>query len=96
MAMNRTTEQHDRAAMNDQQIRQVLRAHGRLSRDAHTMGSADDLYEAGMTSHASVNVMLGIEDAFDLEFPDEMLRRATFQSIKAINAAVESLLQKSA
>jgi acyl carrier protein len=60
------------------------------------MASSDDLYEAGMTSHASVNVMLGIEDAFDLEFPDEMLRRTTFQSIDAISAAVESLLQQSA
>ncbi len=82
--------------MNDQKIRQVLSAHGKLSGDAHTMASTDDLYEAGMTSHASVNVMLGIEDAFDLEFPDEMLRRTTFQSIDAISAAVESLLQQSA
>ena len=34
-----------------------------------------DLYEAGMTSHASVNVMLALEDAFDVEFPDRMLKR---------------------
>ena len=28
-----------------------------------------------MTSHATVNLMLALEDEFDLEFPDELLRR---------------------
>jgi acyl carrier protein len=50
-----------------------------------------DLYQAGMTSHASVNLMLGLEDAFDVEFPDEMLRRSVFESISAISAAVATL-----
>jgi acyl carrier protein len=44
-----------------------------------------------MTSHASVNVMLALEDAFDVEFPDEMLRRSVFESISAIGAAVATL-----
>ena len=35
-----------------------------------------DLYAAGMTSHASVNVMLALEDAFDIEFPDELLTKS--------------------
>jgi len=54
---------------------------------------ADDasLYEAGMTSHASVNVMLALEDTFDVEFPDEMLKRSVFESVAAISTALAQI-----
>jgi acyl carrier protein len=47
-----------------------------------------DLYECGLTSHACVNVMLGLEDEFDFEFPDRLLRMSTFQSVKNIGEAL--------
>jgi len=72
-------------------IRNVLRDHGRLSADAEQLTDDTDLYQAGMTSHASVNVMLALEGAFDIEFPDAMLRRSVFGSVGAIRAAVEQL-----
>ena len=50
-------------------IRDVLEAHGRLLVSLSNLSDDDDLFENGMTSHASVNVMLAIEDAFDVEFP---------------------------
>jgi acyl carrier protein len=59
--------------------------------DVDSLSNDADLYQAGMTSHASVNLMLGLEDAFDVEFPDEMLRRSVFESISAISAAVATL-----
>lgn len=77
--------------MTEQTVRQVLAEHGRMSTDANTIGLDDDLYAAGMTSHASVNVMLGLEDELDVEFPDEMLNRETFGTIGRIVAAVESM-----
>lgn len=80
--------------MNEDTIRQVLIEHARLGTDAASVGAQADLYAAGMTSHASVNVMLGLEDAFDIEFPDEMLRRGTFESISSIQAAVGSLAEQ--
>ena len=72
-------------------IRQVIEEHGRLPGDVHAVADADDLYQAGMTSHASVNLMLGLEDAFDVEFPDSMLRRSVFESIDSIAAALAQL-----
>ena len=72
-------------------IRSVLEAHGRLSTSVSTLKDDEDLYESGLTSHASVNVMLGLEDAFDMEFPDSLLRRGTFESVTAIREALESL-----
>lgn len=41
-----------------------------------------------MTSHSSVNVMLALEDAFDVEFPDHMLTRGVFGSMAAIQSAL--------
>ena len=72
-------------------IRDVLTEHGRLAKDVATLGDDGDLYQAGMTSHASVNVMLALEGAFDVEFPDAMLRRSVFESIASIRAAIEEL-----
>ena len=74
-------------------IRTILKDHGRLSADATTLPEEADLYQAGMTSHASVNVMLALEGKFDIEFPDRMLKRGVFGSIASIRAAVEELTQ---
>jgi len=76
--------------MNDE-IRKVIQEHGRLPVDVGTLSEYADLYQAGMTSHASVNVMLALEDSFDVEFPDRMLTRNAFASIAAISAALSEL-----
>jgi acyl carrier protein len=72
-------------------IREVLAEHAKLPVDVSTLSDSEDLYQAGLTSHASVNVMLAIEDSFDIEFPDELLRKSTFESIAAIRGALEGL-----
>ena len=74
-----------------QQIRTVLRDHGRLSRPLEGVADDADLYQSGMTSHASVNVMLALEGAFDIEFPDHMLKRSVFTSIASIREALTEL-----
>jgi acyl carrier protein len=83
--------------MVDQQraerIREILRKHGRLMTDAGSLRVDQDLYEAGLTSLASVNIMLALEEAFDVEFPDQMLTRNVFDSIGSIEAAVGSLVK---
>ncbi len=70
------------------QIRQVIKEHGQLSVDVDTLADDADLYQAGMTSHASVNVMIALEDAFDVEFLDSMLKRSVFESVASIAAAL--------
>lgn len=72
-------------------IRSLIRDHARLGIDVAKLEDGADLYAAGMTSHASVNVMLAVENAFDLEFPDRLLKRSTFRSIDDIRAAVVEL-----
>ncbi|MCU1463958.1 MAG: acyl carrier protein [Acidimicrobiales bacterium] len=75
----------------DDQIRHVLAEHARLAVDVGDVGDDADLYQAGMTSHASVNVMLALEDAFDIEFPEHMLRKRTFESVANIRTALQEL-----
>jgi acyl carrier protein len=72
-------------------VRQIIREHGRLAVDVDALGDDADLYEAGMTSHASVNLMLALEGAFDIEFPDAMLRRNVFESVSSISDALRTL-----
>ncbi|MBL0419347.1 acyl carrier protein [Ramlibacter sp. AW1] len=75
----------------DSTIRRVLREHGRLSTDPGQLAADADLYQAGMTSHASVNVMLALEGEFDVEFPDHLLKRHVFGSIASIERALGEL-----
>jgi acyl carrier protein len=74
----------------------VLRDHGRLPVDVDSLDDHTDLFLAGMTSHASVNVMLALEDAFDIEFPDEMLKRSVFETVADIAAAIGALQTQAA
>ncbi len=69
-------------------IRKILSDSGNLAVDAGTVSAGDDLYEHGLTSHACVNVMLALEDEYDFEFPDYLLRMSTFQSVHSIIAAL--------
>ena len=70
------------------EIRGILSEHARLPVDMGDLDNEADLYQAGMTSHASVSVMLALEDAFDIEFPESMLRKSTFESVHAIRSAL--------
>jgi acyl carrier protein len=72
-------------------IRTILKDHARLAVDVTTLTDDADLYQAGLTSHASVNLMLALEGAFDIEFPDRMLRKRVFESVASIRAAIQEL-----
>jgi acyl carrier protein len=76
----------------EQTVRDVLSEQGGLIVGADALDVETDLFGVGMTSHASVNVMLGLEDAFDVEFPDRLLKKSTFRSIASIIEALESLI----
>lgn len=73
------------------QIRAAVADNARLPVAIESLGDDDDLFAAGMTSHASVAVMLALEDAFDVEFPDAMLTRAVFTSVSSMAQALEQL-----
>ena len=77
-------------------IRRVLRDHARLPVDVDQVQDDADLFQAGMSSHASVNVMLALEDTFDVEFPDRMLKRSVFESVSGIASAIGEIRAEAA
>jgi acyl carrier protein len=76
------------------EIREVLKTHAHLRVDADSISPDGDLFAAGMSSHASISVMLALEERFDIEFPDHMLKRAIFESISSIEAAVATIREQ--
>lgn len=75
----------------EETIRKILAEYAKMPVDVTTIGIDADLYALGLTSHASVNVMLGLEDALGVEFPDTALRRDTFRSIGSIADTLRGL-----
>ena len=75
-------------------IRELLAKFGGLPVAVAELADDADLYAVGLSSFASVQLMLGIEEAFDLEFPDSLLNRKSFASIAAIEQTL-SQIQKS-
>ena len=77
--------------MHSEAIRDIVAAHARLRADVSTLDDDSDLYEAGLTSLSTVNLMLALEERFDVEFTDRMLKRRTFQSIRSLSEAIGEL-----
>lgn len=73
-------------------IREILSKFGQLPVAVDTIADDADLYATGLSSFASVQLMLGLEDGFDIEFPDSMLNRKSFASISAIETTVKAIL----
>lgn len=74
-------------------IRNLLTKLGGLPVAVNSLADDADLYAAGLSSFASVQLMLGIEEAFDIEFPDNLLNRKSFASIAAIEKTVATILE---
>ncbi|MDR6820588.1 acyl carrier protein [Neorhizobium sp. 2083] len=74
-------------------IRELLTRVGGLPVAVTELADGADLYAAGLSSFASVQLMLGLEEAFDIEFPDNLLNRKSFASIAAIEQTVSHILK---
>lgn len=78
--------------MATQAVREIIEKHARLSSKVETLADDADLYGAGLNSLSTVNLMLALEDHFDVEFTEKMLGRKTFSSIRSLTMAIDELL----
>jgi acyl carrier protein len=74
-----------------EQIRAIVAQHAQLSSKVENLADDGDLYAAGMSSLSTVNLMLALEDHFDVEFRDSMLGRKTFGTLRSLSEAIEEL-----
>lgn len=72
----------------DLALRMLLGQVGRLRADPASLAADADLHAAGLSSLATVDLMLAIEEHFGIAFPDRLLNRRTFSSIASLAAAV--------
>nr|WP_249220756.1 acyl carrier protein [Burkholderia cenocepacia] len=82
----RTPEQHVK-----NEIRTILKHVAHLEAAIDSIGDGDDLYEAGLSSLDTIQLMLAIEKQFNIEIPDEMLNRNLFRSIDALADTITTL-----
>ncbi|KAB0650221.1 acyl carrier protein [Burkholderia sp. Bp9012] len=81
-----TPEQHVK-----NEIRTILKHVAHLEAAIDSIGDGDDLYEAGLSSLDTIQLMLAIEKQFNIEIPDEMLNRNLFRSIDALADTIATL-----
>jgi acyl carrier protein len=74
-------------------VRAILHEHSGLGDAVVGAGVHESLWQLGMTSLASVDVMAALESAFGFEFPDSWLRHATFGTIVNIMGCVRALTE---
>lgn len=77
-------------------VRRIIDTQGRLPVAARSLSPSSDLYEAGLTPFAAIRIMLALEEALGVEFPEHMLRRQNFASINSIVACLRQLERKAA
>ncbi len=77
--------------MDKETLRQLVANHAKLKVDVAELSDNSSLFEAGLTSLNTVNLMLAIEDHFDLEFDEDSLTRDTFKSVDSLMKVVQVL-----
>ncbi|EED97381.1 acyl carrier protein [Burkholderia multivorans] len=73
------------------EIRAILKQVAHLEAAVDSIGDADDLYEAGLSSLDTIQLMLALERQFNVEIPDELLNRNLFRSIDALAETIGAL-----
>jgi acyl carrier protein len=56
------------------------------------VGPEEDLREAGLSSLDMVNVMLAVEDAFDISLPEDEMTPENFRTAKSIETLVARVI----
>lgn len=72
-------------------VRKIVQTLEDFASSSTPIGDTTSLYDAGLSSYGTVNLMLAIETEFNIQFPDTLLTRKTFETITSVAGVVESL-----
>ena len=76
------------------ELRSIISETGCLDVPVSTLSDTDNLYAAGLSSLGTIRVMLAIEEALDIEIPDELITFDLFQSIESLASMLASLVRE--
>lgn len=77
-------------------IRQCLVEHLRMVSSPNEIDLDVDLTTLGLTSMAATNLLVDLEDEFDVQFPDELLTPEVFRTVETLASAICSLADQQA
>jgi acyl carrier protein len=78
--------------MISERLEHVLREHLVLLPPGEGIPRESKLTELGLDSMAAISVLLELEQAFEVTFPDSMLNGDTFRSAATLEDAIRKLL----
>ena len=70
----------------------VLRNYLRQVGDGDTLTMESNLYDLGLDSMAAVNLLLELEETYQVIFPEALLTESTFETPLALKSAIVSLV----
>ena len=70
----------------------VLRNYLRQVGDGDALTMESNLYDLGLDSMAAVNLLLELEETYQVIFPDALLTESTFETPLALKSAIVSLV----
>jgi D-alanine--poly(phosphoribitol) ligase subunit 2 len=74
--------------MMSDEIRNIIKQSGVLDTRHVTISDDQNLYDLGLDSFGTVDLMLAVEEYYGVKFAPQFMRRETFSSIAALDAAV--------
>jgi acyl carrier protein len=77
-----------------ERLEQLVRPRLRFLKAADSLNADDNLGELGLDSMASVELLVEIEDQFDVQIPDEFLEENTFQSLNTLSELLARVLKR--
>ena len=72
-------------------VREILRRRGDLAVPVEKLSRDTNLFDAGLSSFGTVEVMIALEEHLGTTMPEHMLTRETFGSIAALCDAAETM-----
>lgn len=75
----------------EERIIQLIRNADVVPPEADLADGESSLWEKGMDSLASVRLLVLVEDEFAVEFPDRLLTRDTFTSVRRLASVIREL-----
>ena len=80
----------------EHRVKQVIIRTLSLEVDAEEIDDEDELFGGGLgiNSMATIEIIVGLEEEFGIEVPDEELRVELFDSVKTMADYVRAVLQK--
>jgi acyl carrier protein len=72
-------------------LRRILSETASLDVPVETLSDSADLYAAGLTSMATVRVMIAVEDEFSIEIPGRFMTHSLFQSIDSLASVIAQI-----